>query len=266
MMVADEQNSDLATELMAALARNELTVHYQPIYCVDAGRVRGFECLARWHHPRLGMIPPDRFIPIAEATGLIGRLGRFVLTRACEKLTTLPTDIYLSVNISPRQFEDGRLVETIRQTIASNGIDPGRLTVEITENVLLTDTKRNLDMLQQIKGLGVGLSIDDFGTGYSSLRYVEAFMPDKIKIDRSFVGGLSVRRGARAIVKAVLSLARNLDITVTAEGVETIDQFNQLVAEGCQEIQGYFIGRPSPGTDCHGFDPAAAMAVQAVGA
>ncbi|MGZ5897835.1 MAG: bifunctional diguanylate cyclase/phosphodiesterase, partial [Xanthobacteraceae bacterium] len=234
------------TDLRAAIARDEFELHYQPIIDIASSRTIAFEALVRWRHPERGLVAPDQFIPIAEDTGLIAQLGEWVLRRACSDAAQWPEHIRLAVNLSPAQFRRRNLVDTISDALASSGLWPGRLELEITETVLLQDDDENLAILHQLRALGISIVLDDFGTGYSSLSYLQRFPFDKIKIDRSFVANLTSRPDCAAIVCAVTGLARALDITTTAEGVETREQLDLLRAAGCMQVQGFLYGRPCP--------------------
>jgi EAL domain-containing protein (putative c-di-GMP-specific phosphodiesterase class I) len=212
-----------------------------------AGRtVVGFEALLRWTHPVRGPISPVEFIPIAEDTGLILKLGEWVLLRACRDALAWPADMIVAVNLSVSQFKHRDLTGQVRSALERTGLPANRLELEITENVLIQDTEATLETLNQLRQLGVGISMDDFGTGYSSLSYLRKFPFDKIKLDRSFVSGVDDLGTDAAIVRTVLSLARDLGMTATAEGVETQDQLIFLRQEGCPQVQGFLIGRPMP--------------------
>jgi diguanylate cyclase (GGDEF)-like protein len=237
------------TDLRAAIARNEFELHYQPIVDAISGRPVGVEALVRWRHPDRGLVAPDQFIPIAEDTGLIAQLGEWVLRRACLDAASWPEHIKLAVNLSPAQFRKRDLVDTVTEALETSGLWPGRLELEITETVLLQDDEENLAMLHQLRTLGISIVLDDFGTGYSSLSYLQRFPFDKIKIDRSFVANLTNRPDCAAIVCAVTGLARALDITTTAEGVETKEQLDLLRAAGCSQAQGFLFGRPCPNSE-----------------
>jgi diguanylate cyclase (GGDEF)-like protein/PAS domain S-box-containing protein len=234
-------------DLREALATGiGLEVHYQPIVGMASGMVEGFEALARWQHPKRGLIMPDDFIPIAEASGLIVKLGEWVLARACADAIQWDPPLRLSVNVSPVQFAYGDLAAMVDRVLTQSGMDPARLELEITEGVLVQDAVRGLALLKRIRALGVQIVLDDFGTGYSSLSYFRQFPFDKVKIDRSFVADMLVNNHARSIVEAVISLGRGLDLQVVAEGVETAEQLALLQAQGCTQAQGHYISRPLP--------------------
>jgi diguanylate cyclase (GGDEF)-like protein len=234
------------TTALARLAEGEgLSLHYQPICCLKSGRIRSYEALARWHHPDRGAIPPNLFIRLAEETGLIHQLGERILWMACEQAVQWPQEIAVSVNVSPAQLKNHKLTEIIRQTLKATGLPAHRLEIEITENVLIDNVEFKSSVLNDIRDIGCRISIDDFGTGYSSLSYLWKFPFDKIKIDRSFVQGLSDPT-AREIIQAIVSIAAIRSMIIIVEGVETEEQFQIVKAMGCTQAQGYLLGRPSP--------------------
>jgi EAL domain-containing protein (putative c-di-GMP-specific phosphodiesterase class I) len=204
------------------------------------------EALVRWRHPQRGLVPPNQFITLAEETGLIVPLGIWILRQACRDAVNWPAHIKVAVNLSVAQFRKGDLSDIVAQTLAETGLSPDRLELEITETVLLEKNAENLAVLRHLKSLGISIVLDDFGTGYSSLSYLKMFPFDKIKIDRSFVEELASRADCAAIVGAVISLGRSLDIGTIAEGVETAEQVALLRAAGCREAQGFFFSRPVP--------------------
>jgi len=234
----------LETELRHAIARGQLEVHYQTIFNAEIGSVCGAEALLRWRHPEYGMVGPDKFIPIAEKSGLISSIGEWVLKTACLEATKWPDPLRVAVNLSPVQFEDGRLVSVIESCLAETGLTPERLEVEITESVVLHSTPRNLEQLKAIKALGVSVALDDFGTGYSSLSYLRSFPFDVIKIDRSFVVDISTRDDCASIIGAVIGLGKSLGLRTVAEGVENAEQFSLLRDAGCSFVQGYMFSMP----------------------
>jgi EAL domain-containing protein (putative c-di-GMP-specific phosphodiesterase class I) len=215
-------------------------------------RVTGFEALIRWQHPERGMIPPVEFISVAEETGLIVPIGDWVLRQACAEAATWPSDVKVAVNLSPIQFKSKGLLLSVMSAIAASGISAKRLELEITESALLYDGDTTLAILHELQGLGVGISMDDFGTGYSSLSYLRKFPFDKIKIDRSFIFDMSEHNDSLAIVRAVIAMGSGLGIATTAEGVETVEQFEQLKLEGCTEVQGYLFSPPRPAAEVKG--------------
>jgi len=239
----------LLNDLRAALARDEFELHYQPIFDAKTCRPCSVEALVRWRHPVEGLMFPDRFIPLAEETGLMEPLGEWILERACADAASWPDDIKVAINLSAVQFRTGKLFDVILCALVESGLPPERLEFEITESVLMKNTENNSVVLQQLKNIGVSIVLDDFGTGYSSLSYLTMFPFDKIKIDKSFTRGLTNRADCAAIVASVLTLARGLDITVTAEGVETEQQCELLRAAGVQHLQGYLLARPMPRTE-----------------
>lgn len=236
----------LSNELRCALRNNELGIHYQPQFDLQSGELTGYEALARWRHAERGDIPPDEFIPIAEENGLIGFLGEWVLRTACQYASDWPASTSLAVNISPAQFYAQDIVGMVDRVLRETGFPANRLQLEITENVLLRNTEETIETLKQLAGRGVSLALDDFGTGYSSLSYLTRFPVSKIKIDQSFVEKMGDDRETNAIVSTIVGLGRSLDVTITAEGVETTEQAEHLRALGCNEVQGFLFGRPKP--------------------
>ena len=231
-------------DLRRALHRGELQMHYQPIIERAGNRISGYEALIRWQHPERGQIAPMDFIPIAEETGLIHELGVRALNLACQEAATWTRGETIAVNLSPIQFKSTELVSMVALALADSGLDAVRLELEITESVLLDNSDGNIRTLKALKKLGVRISLDDFGTGYSSLSYLRSFPFDKIKIDKSFVQEMDQSREAMAIVRAITGLSSSLLIETTAEGVETEEQFQRLLEEGCSHFQGYLFGRP----------------------
>ena len=240
----------LEADLRAALERGELLLHYQPIVDVQTGRIEGFEALVRWDHPVRGLVPPVRFIPLAEETGLILPLGRFVISEACRQLRdwqlAMPEAgaLSVSVNVSCRQFVKDGLVEHVSGVLAETGLDPACLKLEITESVLMHDAQHTAGELNRLKALGIKIAIDDFGTGYSSLSYLRQLPIDHLKIDRSFISGDDCNGESQEIVKSIIALARSLGLTVIAEGVEHQDQLDKLRFADCDKAQGFMFSRP----------------------
>ena len=236
----------LEADLRRALSRQEFELHYQPLVDTRSGEVTSAEALVRWRHPSRGLVPPAEFIPLAEETGLIAPLGLWVLRTACADAVGWPARIRLAVNLSPVQFRDPRLAETVKAVLAATGLPATRLELEVTEGVLLADEERTLATLTSLRSAGVHISMDDFGTGYSSLSYLRRFPFDKIKIDQSFVRQLPGDAESAAIVRAILTLGACLGMATTVEGVETAEQFAFTAAEGCDQVQGYHVSRPLP--------------------
>jgi diguanylate cyclase (GGDEF)-like protein/PAS domain S-box-containing protein len=234
----------LELELRNALAIGEFELYYQPILSLEREEVTGCEALLRWRHPDRGLIPPAEFIPIAEESGLIIPLGDWVLKTACAEAATWPDGISVAVNVSPVQIKEQTLGLAVISALAASGLPARRLEIEITEAVLLQDNQATLSTLHQLHALGVRIAMDDFGTGYSSLKYLRSFPFDKIKIDRLFINDLSSKDDVVAIVGAIVSLARSLKMTTTAEGIETQVQLDRVRALGCTEMQGYLFSHP----------------------
>jgi diguanylate cyclase (GGDEF)-like protein len=240
----------LETDLRKAIADDALEVHYQPCVGLQSNAITGCEALLRWRHPERGIISPTEFIPIAEDTGLINELGEWVLARACEEATTWPDDVKLAVNVSPVQFRSGTLALKIVAALAASGLSASRLELEITEAVLIRDDDTALEILHQLRAIGVRIALDDFGTGYSSLSYLRRFPFDKIKIDRCFVNDIA-EPGGSSIVQAVVNIAAARHMTTTAEGVETQRQQELLRSLGCTEMQGNLFSPPKPAKEIH---------------
>jgi diguanylate cyclase (GGDEF)-like protein len=233
-------------EMRPALMRGEFEAFYQPQLDVASSEISGFECLARWNHPTLGWISPGEFIPVAEDLGLIERLGAQMLALACQSAARWPRPVTIAVNVSSLQLRNRGFVSAVFQTLVRAGLATDRLELEITESCLLDEDPMVIEVLNQLRVLGVRLSLDDFGTGYASLSYLRRLPLNKVKIDQSFVRDIVENAGSRAIVCAVSQLARDLGMSVTAEGVETQEQFDILAISGCTHVQGYLVGRPDP--------------------
>jgi len=236
----------IENELRRALERGEMRVHYQPIVELSSGRTLGVEALVRWEHRERGLVPPSEFIPLAEETGLVVPLGRWVLDEACRALAALPERINLSVNLSGRQLLQQEFCQELREMLARCRIEPSRLRLELTESMLIGNGAAARAALTQLRGTGVRLCIDDFGTGYSSLSYLHELPIDALKIDRSFVGAMGDDERKIKIVQSILVLGKSLGIDVVAEGVETSQQAELLRRLGCEQAQGYFFARPVP--------------------
>ena len=238
-------------DLRRALRAGELVLHYQPILRLADREVMGFEALVRWHSPERGLVFPDKFIQIAEETGLIVELGLVVLREACLQAKRWQDSqphrpAWVSVNISPRQFAQPDIVETIDQVLAETGVDPALIKLEITESGTMDDPIRATCVLERFKALGVELCIDDFGTGYSSLSHLQRFPLDVLKIDRSFIAGLPEKDESREIVVSIMALARGMGMKVVAEGIETEAQAEELRRLHCDLGQGYLFSKPVP--------------------
>ena len=235
----------LERDLRSALANGEFEMHYQPVVNLERDEVSAFEALLRWHHPERGKIAPAEFIPLAEETGLIVPIGEWALRQACAEAAGWPRHIKVAVNVSAVQFKLGNLAQSVVSALASSGLAASRLELEITETALIQDSKSVLTTLRQLHDLGVRIALDDFGTGYSSLSYLRSFPFDKIKIDRSFIGDLTLAgEGSLAIVRSIARLGQSLGMETTAEGVETKGQLDLVRAEGCTEMQGYYFSEP----------------------
>jgi len=236
----------LELDLRRAIEVQEFELHYQPLIDLSSGRVNAMEALVRWRHPERGLVRPDDFIPLAEETGLIAKIGAWVLHRACEDAADWPADVHVAVNVSAIQFHHPGLIAAVSGALAASALPAERLELEITETAFLADADATLAILHELRAKGLRFAMDDFGTGYSSLSYLRSFPFDKIKIDRSFVRDIETSADCKAIVRAVIGLGSNLSITTTAEGVETAAQLTQLRADGCDQAQGYLFSRPVP--------------------
>lgn len=241
-----QERRAMERDLRGALAARQFELHYQPVFDSNSQEITGFEALIRWRHPERGLVSPASFIPLAEETGLIVAIGEWVIREACATVAAWPAHMKIAVNVSPAQFRNSSLLPVIVSALATSGLRPDRLEIEITESVLLHNDATTLGILGQIHALGVRIAMDDFGTGYSSLSYLQSFPFDKIKIDRSFIKDIVGNRSSSNIVRAVAALAKGLGATATAEGVETQEQLDAVLSEGCNEIQGFLMGRPCP--------------------
>jgi diguanylate cyclase (GGDEF)-like protein len=243
---AAQEKARIENDLRRAVRQGELVVHYQPLIDLADNSVTGYEALLRWNHPERGLLYPDSFIPLAEEIGMIDIIGQYVLQAGCREAATWPGGVRLAVNVSPLQFRGGNLLNIVLQALAMSGLEPSRLELEITEAVLMDRSPAIAALLESIRALGVGISMDDFGTGYSSLSYLLSYPFTKIKIDKSFIMGLS-EPNSKAVVSAIIGLGQSLGMTVTAEGIEEPQQMEYLRGIGCGQGQGYLIGRAIPG-------------------
>jgi diguanylate cyclase (GGDEF)-like protein/PAS domain S-box-containing protein len=255
---------ELEMDIRKALVAKEFELHYQPLVNLQTNAVSAFEALLRWHHPKRGMVSPGEFIPVAEETGLIIPLGEWVLKTACKEAVSWPDPMKVAVNLSGVQLNNRNLLSLVNAAIEESGMPPSKLQLEITESVLLQNTFSTLETLHKLRSMGVQIALDDFGTGYSSLSYLRSFPFDKIKIDRSFIQDLANGAEPLAIVHAVAGLANRLNMTSTAEGVETQQQLDTLVSLGCTEMQGYLFSRARPASEIRQFF--AAPSVDSAGA
>ena len=236
----------LEQDLRRALPAGEFELYYQPVVNLASRTVSGFEALIRWNHPQRGLVSPGTFIPLAEEIGFIVPMGEWVIREACATAAGWPGNSRVAINISAVQFRNPGLMQVIIGALATSGLDPTRLEIEITESVLLQNKDTTLAVLHQLRALGVRIALDDFGTGYSSLTYLQCFPFDKIKIDRSFVKDITENTGSLNIVRAVAALASGMGMTATAEGVETREQLDSITSEGCTEMQGFLFSRALP--------------------
>lgn len=244
---AARKRRQLELDLREALQSGQFRLNFQPIFDLKKERIGGFEALLRWEHPRCGNVPPIEFISVAEDTGLIIAIGDWVMQEACRQAIAWPDHVRVAVNVSPLQFRNSGFQNVIFQALSRSGLAPNRLEIEITESVFLDGQTTVVNLLHQLRAMGVRIALDDFGTGYSSLSYLRSFPFDKIKIDKSFVNSVAQDHSAAAIVRAIVDLASALDMETTAEGVEDRDQLDELRDQGCSSIQGYLFSRPIEG-------------------
>ena len=230
-------------DLRGAIRRDELTIAYQPLISRCGQHTQGLEALVRWHHPELGIVPPEDFIPLAESRGLVIPLGEWVLRRACQDARRWP-GLRIAVNVSPVQFRHRGFVETVKAILDSTGFDPNRLDLELTEGVLIQDAEQAEAIIMELRALGIRMGLDDFGSGYSSMIYLRRFAFDKIKIDRAFLESMEANGEGAIILESIVSLGHALGLTVTAEGVEFPEQVGFLQKLGCDEMQGYYFAPP----------------------
>lgn len=246
MHVHMQKRQQLEADLRHAVSTAQLDLYFQPLFDLRRNEISGFEALIRWNHPDRGFVSPMEFIPLAEEVGLIDTIGEWVLRQAVLEAAQWPAHIKVAVNISPVQFRNSRLAEIVVRTLANSGLSPDRLELEITESVILHDDPETLTTLRQLRSLGVKISMDDFGTGYSSLSGLRSFPFDKIKLDRSFVRDSLQREDCAAIVRTVADLGKTLGMATTAEGVETIEQLENVRRHGFVEAQGYLFSPAVP--------------------
>ncbi|NNL67431.1 MAG: EAL domain-containing protein, partial [Myxococcales bacterium] len=245
-----EENLSLESDLRAAIDADQIDLHFQPKVELASGRLTGFEALARWNHPARGLVPPDRFIPVAEAAGLMIALGERVLRKACLQVKEwrrleLPP-VRISVNISAHQFATDAIGEMVQAVLRETPVSPRQLDIEITESAMMLNKDVTENVLRMLKGFGITVAIDDFGTGYSSLSYLKGFPVDSIKIDRAFVRDITEDPDDAALTAAIISMAKALNLRIVAEGVETEEQLAFLRERGCDEAQGYLFSKPLP--------------------
>lgn len=242
---------DLEMDLRKALRLKQFELHYQPLVNATSGRLVGFEALIRWRHPERGLLQPNDFIPLVEELGLISEIGEWVVREACREAACWPAGLSVSVNASGAQFEDDHLVNVVATALQQTGLPGCRLEVEVTETLLLRRAEATLSALRDLRAMGVRIAMDDFGTGHSSLMQLQSFPFDKLKIDRSFVARLGETDGSTAIVRAIARMGASLGLRTVAEGVETVEQYDRLKAEGCDEMQGYLLSRPVQTSEIH---------------
>lgn len=244
MQNAAEDRQRLENDMREGLKTGQFRLAYQPLIDTASQRLIGFEALIRWHHPTRGIVPPNEFIPLAEETGIILPLGDWVVREACKAASHWASDIGVSLNVSARQLVSPAFPGTVREALSKYKLSPNRIEIEVTESVFLGDTDGALEMLKRLRALGLGIALDDFGTGYSSLGYLNKAVFHKLKIDGSFVREAATNKEAVAIIQSIVALARSFRMTVTAEGVETNEDFERMRGLGCHQIQGYLFGRP----------------------
>ena len=244
MQSVAEHKLKLEKDLESAIGSGQMRLLYQPLINAADQSLVGFEALIRWHHPTRGIVPPNDFIPLAEDTGLITQLGDWVIDEACRAASNWPDNISVAVNVSARQLVTRALPATVSNALSKHRLQANRLELEVTETVFLEDSEGSLDVLKRLRALGVGIALDDFGTGYSSLGYLNKAVFHKLKIDGSFVREAATNKETVAIIQSIVQLAKSFRMTITAEGVETADDFTRMRDLGCHQIQGYLFGRP----------------------
>jgi diguanylate cyclase (GGDEF)-like protein len=252
-----ETRRELELDLRNALSRDEMRLHYQPLINVMTGEPSGYEALVRWEHQVRGTVLPSDFIPIAEETGMVIKIGEWVIRHALQEAATWPEHLGVAVNLSPAQMRSTNLLSTIIHALAQSGVAAHRLELEITESVLMNDSEANIAVLHKLSALGIRIALDDFGTGFSTLNYLRSFPFNKIKIDRCFISEVDSREDCRAIVRSIVSLANNLGMTTTAEGVERQSQLDALRDEGCTEVQGFLFSKAVPSAELSDLRPIA---------
>ena len=243
---------NLEADLRAAVAGEQFELHYQPIVNSQSQEITGFEALLRWRHPVRGLVPPNDFIPTAEEMGLMGKIGAWVLHDGCREAMNWPSELWVAINVSPTQFKGRSIDLDVVAALGKSGLPASRLRLEITEGVLLESSDANLETLHRLRNLGVRIAMDDFGTGYSSLSYLSSFHFDTIKIDRSFISDRATSKHSEAVVRAVIGLGGSLGMSTTAEGIETLEQLEQLRVDGCTEMQGFLFSKPVPACEIKG--------------
>nr|CAD5955430.1 putative signaling protein PA1727 [Planktothrix pseudagardhii] len=255
MHAAALERLQLETDLRRGLEQQELVVHYQPIVDLNSGKIAGFEALVRWRHPERGLVPPGLFIPIAEETGLITPIGYWVLFEACHQLQTwqkqnlVDSSLFVSVNLSVKQFAQPNLLEQIDQVLEQSQLDPDCLKLEITESAIMENDKDVAIILKELRKRHILISIDDFGTGYSSLSYLHSFPVDTLKVDKSFVQRLNLESENVGLIPVIISLAKTMNMSVVAEGIELPEQLAILKELNCGFGQGYLFSKPLPGEE-----------------
>ena len=252
-----ETRRELELDLRSALGRDEMRLHYQPLINLNSDEPSGYEALVRWEHHTRGTVMPSDFIPIAEETGMVIKIGEWVIRRALAEAATWPEHLSVAVNLSPAQMRSTNLLPTIIHALAQSGVAAHRLELEITESVLMNDSEANIAVLHKLSALGIRIALDDFGTGFSTLNYLRSFPFNKIKIDRCFISEIDSREDCRAIVRSIVSLANSLGMTTTAEGVERQSQLDALRLEGCTEVQGFLFSKAVPSEELSDLRPIA---------
>jgi EAL domain-containing protein (putative c-di-GMP-specific phosphodiesterase class I) len=243
----------IESELRRALARNELRLYYQPVVSLSSGEIQGVEALIRWAHPERGLVAPGVFITVAESSGLIVTIGEWVLRQACRDLPMMTRSagraLRMSVNVSARQLSHPGFEDMVQQTLRDSNVDPAQITLEITESLLVEDMAGKSDLLARLRLQGLRIAIDDFGTGYSSLSSLRDMPIDTLKIDKSFIDGIALNRGAARLAQTIIHLAKDLGLGIVAEGAEKLEQVEMLRSLGCELVQGYYFSKPVPPHD-----------------